>query len=283
MKNNYIDTISETVRNKLDQLSNFTLNIAINTLNCGCGNKDFLDWLNTNKVHFEEFDNYVCKFDNASTISMKNFNYELFKTKCSPPTYYATILVTSLILFTFFIILCVGLAYRYKWNLRYLYYMTKFKLIGGYQQIRNDDTEFHKDVFVSFANEDVDFVRQNVVEQLETIGKLDLIIHSRDFNLGEYIADNIMKAVTTSRMTLVILTQAYIDSKWCLYEMNMARLEGIDTGRNVLCVMLKEDIPTKHLPLEIMDIIRKKTYIEYPEEEQHIDGFWERLIVTLRS
>ena len=235
-------------------------------------------------VFFKDIDKYTCRFDNDSMVTLdelKTSKILNLKYECSPPSYHMIILVTSLCLLTFLIILCVGLAYRYKWNLRYLYYMTKFKLVDGHQPIRNDETTFEKDVFVSYAREDAGFVRHKVVEQLENVGNISLLVHDRDFQAGQYIGDNIMKAITTTRRTLVILTKSYIRSKWCMYEMNMARLEGIDTGRNVLCVLMLEDIPTKSLPLEIIEIVSKRTYLEYPHEEQHQEGFWQRLRLTL--
>ena len=70
----------------------------------------------------------------------------------------------------FLTILCVGLAYIYKCNLQYQYYMTKFKLVGGYQYIKKGDTEFEKDVPISYADEYRGFVRRHVVNQLESIG-----------------------------------------------------------------------------------------------------------------
>jgi toll-like receptor 12/toll-like receptor 13 len=156
--------------------------------------------------------------------------------------------------------------------------MTKFKLTGGYRAIEN--TKFEKDVFVSYANEDGGFVYQYVVPELEQKGGISLLVHDRDFEAGELVADNIMRAITSSRRTLAILTRAYIRSKWCVYELNMARMEAVDTGRKVLCVILK-DVPTQSLPVEVIEIIKTKTYLEFPEAEEHMEGFWERLRATL--
>jgi hypothetical protein len=157
--------------------------------------------------------------------------------------------------------------------------MAKFRLIGQYQPL--EDREYEKDVFVSYANEDREFVCEYVVTELENKGNLSLLVHDRDFRVGEFVVDNIVRAITSSRRTLVVLTRAYIQSKWCMYELNMARMEAADTGRNVLCVILKEDVPTKYLPIEVIDIIKKKTYLEFPEENIHMDAFWERLRATL--
>jgi hypothetical protein len=67
-----------------------------------------------------------------------------------------------------------------------------------------------------------------------------------------------------------------------MYEFNMARMEAADTGRNVLCFILKEDIPTTELPVEMIDALKKITYIEYPTTDDDLLQFWERLRATLK-
>lgn len=281
LRENNLEKLSTSSMNTLDKQTNITIYISNNNWKCICENIAFIKWFERNTKKFKDLGTSNCTFENLSTIYFSDFNYNQFYLKCSPPDYQVLILVTSLCLLAFIIILSCGLVYRFKWNLRYLYYMTKFMISGRYQPI--DDSDFEKDVFVSYANEDRDFVVQHVLPELEDNGNdISLLVHERDFDLGEYIADNIVQAITSTRRTLVILTRAYIASKWCMYEMNMARMEAADTGRNVLCVILKENISVQFLPLEIVDIIRRKTYMEYPREEEHMDIFWDRLRETLK-
>lgn len=277
---NHIETIPATMRSQMNSFPNLTMNIAGNNLKCSCDNLEFVSWVKNGKIKFQKLEETMCTLADDSTVTLENLNYEQLHLKCSPAKFYILTLTVSLCILAFIMIVSCGLVYRFKWNLRYLYYMTKFKLTDGYRPL--DGMEFEKDVFVSYANEDRGFVRQRVVPKLEEEGSISLLVHDRDFLAGEFVADNILRAVTTTRKTLVILTQAYIRSKWCVYEMNMARMEAADTGRNVICVILKEDIPAKHLPLEIMDIIKKKTYMEFPSENHNEAAFWDRLRATLK-
>lgn len=57
--------------------------------------------------------------------------------------------------------------------------------------------------------------------ELESRG-LKLLIHSRDFVAGDYIASNIVKAVTGSKKTLVVLTRKLLASTWCNYEIQVS-------------------------------------------------------------
>ncbi|XP_053391545.1 toll-like receptor 4 [Mercenaria mercenaria] len=170
----------------------------------------------------------------------------------------------------------------YRWNLRYMYYSAKTRWNrNGYTQIAEADVEvpeFEFDVFVSYAAKDGAFVKESVFAELEEKRNMKMLIHDRDFRAGEFVNDNIMHAIITSRKTLIILSKAFLQSHWCRFEMHMARLGPIKTGRNVLCVLMKDHVPTKGLPLEIIDIIRNRTYPEMPDEIVHCaDVFWDRL------
>ncbi|XP_045203810.2 toll-like receptor 4 [Mercenaria mercenaria] len=276
---NSLESINLAARDALDKLPNIKINIARNNLKCVCENIEFFLWVKKHKDKFAKIEETNCKFKNSTSVSLATLNYDQLRLECS--SYLTLILIASLSVLFFIIILICALVYRFRWNLRYLYYMTKMKLFADYQ--RMNDTEYEKDVFVSYADEDRGFVIQQVKRELEEKGEISLLIHDRDFRPGEYVVDNILRAITSTRRTLIILTKDFVRSKWCMYELNMARMEAADTGRNVLCVILKEDIPLKHLPIEIIDVLQKKTYLEYPTIEDNLQGFWDRLRVTLKN
>ncbi|KAL4230620.1 Toll-like receptor 2 [Mactra antiquata] len=282
LHSNRLETLNMKTMESLSNLKNVTVNIGGNVLRCDCHkqNLKFLVWIATTNVVFEDFEHTLCYFINESSIPIGDLNIESFKLECEPPAYSVLTLVTSFCILIFLMIIGGGLLHRYRWNLRYLYYMTKFKMVGGYQRL--DDVEYDKDIFVSYANDDTEFVRNEVIPKLEESGHFSLLVHARDFQAGEFVADNIVRAVTSTRVTLAILTRAYVESKWCMYEMNMASLEGINTNRNVLCVIMKDNIPPKNLPIELIEVLKSKTYIEYPESEEQQEQFWERLITTLK-
>jgi hypothetical protein len=276
---NYLNTLSDISMDTIDKMENLTINLFGNRLTCSCTQIKFVGWMMENNKKLEHFNETSCYLDNSGEVALGELDWQHLQLRCNPPTYFALILGLSLGILTFIIIVSCGVVYRFKWNFRYLYYMTKMKLIGTYQPL--EGREYEKEVFVSYAKEDHDFVTQHIIPELEVKGGISLLVHERDFVAGEFVADNIMKAITSTRKTLAVLTSAFIHSKWCMYELNIARIEGADTGRNVLCIILKENVPTKYLPIEVIDIIKNKTYLEYPEEKEHMNRFWERLRETL--
>ena len=59
-------------------------------------------------------------------------------------------------------------------------------------------------------------------------------------HLSQYISDNIVNAIHQSRWTLCVLSSHFFDSYWCMYELNMARMESIYSrkGSHILCLVI---------------------------------------------
>ncbi|XP_045212239.2 toll-like receptor 4 [Mercenaria mercenaria] len=164
--------------------------------------------------------------------------------------------------------------------------LTKIKYFG-YKKLHNDLNEpdhFMYEAFISYANEDLRFILDQIIPKLEE-NEMKLCIHDRDFLPGNNIADNILEAVRKSRKTVVILSKEFLKSKWCLYEFNRARMESIYSreGANCLLVVMFENVPTVNMSTEMLQWIDSHTYIEYTLEEEGNFLFWENLKDALRE
>ncbi|XP_061165747.1 toll-like receptor 4 [Saccostrea echinata] len=204
--------------------------------------------------------------------------------KCSSYTL-ITVLVTTLIIVALTTTVS-RIVFRYRWKLRYMYYVAKEKYHG--QVFDNDiirKSPYRFDAFISYADKDSSFVF-NITRKLENEYDLRLCIHHRDFIPGTEIMDNITNAVHCSRRTVCIMTSHFLDSYWCMFELNMARMEAIYSrkGRNVLFLIILEKNAMKNVPLFLMDLIESQSYLEYPDEEAEEEiAFRSRLGETLKS
>lgn len=282
---NMITDISKSVRSHWDSIAeNLTINLKNNTFICSCKYIDIMQWFSQTKVHFSYYEKYNCKFENGSLGNMTNAGeiYKQLSKKCA--SYFALILCSTLAVVLAVGVVIAGLIYRYRWNLRYMYYSAKLRF-KKYNALQTEEDQFQYDAFVSYEEEeDGPFVKDQVVPELETNRGITLAIHKRDFLPGRRVFSNIANAVMSSRKTLIILSKYYQQSKWCMFELNMARIEGINSGREVLCVLIKEGVPKKHLPLEIIDIIREQTYLQYPKDSpESIVEFWDTLAAALKD
>ena len=70
-----------------------------------------------------------------------------------------------------------------------------------------------------------------------------------------------------------------MESSWQMYELNMARIEGIEARRTLRFVhlVLMPDVCTSKYPRTVRDFIRKGYYTEYPDDQTGNAVFWEKL------
>ncbi|KAL3848114.1 hypothetical protein ACJMK2_018993 [Sinanodonta woodiana] len=273
---NLLTALPHNVRMQLTQqvkFNNVTIDLRDNPFECDCSSLKFMKWVYDEKsqIKFIGLENYTCNVNenDHSFIVLGNL-VRGFEKRCANYTVAIWILSTSMILFV--AVLIAGMMYRYRWKLRYLYYMTKRRYRGYNGLYENDRDNYQFDAFLSYADNNLRFVKFTLLPKVETEG-VHLCIHHRDFLPGEEIAANIANAIHRSRKTVVLLDDDFLSSYWCMYELNMARMESVYSrnGENILIVVLKEAVDRSKLPLEIIDLIHKNTYIELPEVIMEID------------
>ena len=274
-------------RNALEESQNVSIDLSNNVLDMSsCANVEFLSWMLQHQQYFVNINNYTFRIYSDKTISFKDFAnaFDTFEKSCH--SYTALIMVTSLCIALFMFIVTSGIIYRYRWRLRYLYYMTKAKY-SGYIPISDQEPEkqYKYDAFISYAHDDVLFVKDQLVTKLEDEAGMSLCIHQRDFHLGKYIAENILQAIKNSRMTVVLLSPKFLKSKWCLYEFNMARMESIYSREreNILLVVMLEDVALQEVSPEMRMCLESESFLKFPHDESEARYFWEMLTRTLQD
>ncbi|XP_078684197.1 uncharacterized protein LOC144917763 [Branchiostoma floridae x Branchiostoma belcheri] len=130
---------------------------------------------------------------------------------------------------------------------------------------------FKYDFFVIHSAKDAEWVNYTLLANLEGEHHLKGCIADRDFELGEYVVDNIAKSIKRSAKVLVILTPDLVQSKWCKHEMKEAfhaRVE--EETETVIPVLLKD--------CEVPDEIKNITYLD---ARKHFD--WEHLLRDIQK
>uniref|UniRef100_A0A668AFB3 Toll-like receptor 2 n=1 Tax=Myripristis murdjan TaxID=586833 RepID=A0A668AFB3_9TELE len=157
------------------------------------------------------------------------------------------------------------------------------------------------DAFVSYSERDASWVEEYLVpedEKDETaataaandkpLQAFSLCLHKRDFLPGQWIVDNIMSAMERSRRTVFILSENFVSSDWCRYELDFSHFrlfDGKDDGDTAILILLeplsKDDIPKRFCKLR--KLMNSTTYLEWPQEEEKRPEFWGSLRNALRG
>ncbi|KAL4240824.1 Toll-like receptor 7 [Mactra antiquata] len=283
ISNNILHTLPRSLLRRLEKNSErkrspFTVNMTNNTIIVYCENKDFLDWVIQNRHNMRGFQSYIFFNSDMERLSTDEFMKYVYDLRKACPSYTLIIVICVICISVFLGIVLGGVVYRNRWNLRYIFRNAKLKHFN-YQSIHADnERQYTYDVFVSYANEDGNFIRNKIYPWLQQ-KELRVCLHEKNFIPGKNIADNILDAISNSQITLAILSNDYLSSTWCTYEFNMARMESIydRDGSTCLSVVLLEDVQTSKMTNEMLHWLRRNTYLEYTTDEQGERCFWEHM------
>jgi Leucine-rich repeat (LRR) protein len=263
----------------LKRNKSFKILLANNSFVCTCDSVPFIKWSTKHRRHISDFHHMQCKLDNGTTVGFQDIESVLQFLGIQCRDFKLVIVISTSVIIVFVIGMVAGLIYRYRWRLRYLFYMTrnKFRL---YSPILQDTYMF--DAFISYAEEDGDFAIHESISQLEDARGLKLCLSNRDFRPGTEIAANITEAISKSRRTIMVLSNHFLNSYWCMFEFNMARMESIYTrnGNDVMFLIMYRRVSAKTLPLSMLALVESRSYIEYPDDPRGNVVFWDKIAET---
>ena len=283
LQENKLSTLPvELLEHMTKSSNNISIDLSNNSLTLSCANLELIRWIQGHQQYFVNVESYSFLNDSGEIIMFKDINTELLDRSCRN---YTVIIVFSVIFILTFISIAVsGMVYRYRWRLRYMYYMIKARR-NGYTQIpdTNEDRQYQYDVFISYANENYQFVTGELYQKLEAAG-LSLCLHQKDFLPGSYIAENILQAIRNSRKVVIILTSEFLQSKWCMYEFNMARMENIYSrgDENIIFVVKFGDFDILRASPELQACLESESYLSYPEDLDERPYFWQMFVASLK-
>ncbi len=142
------------------------------------------------------------------------------------------------------------------------------------------------DAFVSYNSEgaDDDFVRGELYPKLELENDqpLKIFFHQRDFKAGTLIHANIANAIAKSNSAIVILSQDFINSKWCIEEFDWFLGEQKRDPCFLIFVIIMQDLKTlKKCPPQLAKFINENTGLE--KEDPELWTKLSKLLLDLRA
>ncbi|EAL41903.2 AGAP006974-PA [Anopheles gambiae str. PEST] len=191
---------------------------------------------------------------------------------------------------SFLILTGVGLFY-YWFHIKYFFKIMKNSAVLSFfndEKLYLDksgllkEADFHYDVFVSYSNADRSWVLDHLLPNMEGVSQINLCLHERDFEVGYGILENIISCMDRSRCLMLIVSESFLLSHWCQFEMHLAQHRLLETRRDELILVLLEDIPRRKCPKTLSYLLKTKTYIKWPTKSVHEQAlFWKRLHKTL--
>ncbi|XP_062349713.1 toll-like receptor 2 [Cinclus cinclus] len=196
-------------------------------------------------------------------------------------------LVVSLICVLVFLVILLLVAIGYKYHMVWYLRMTWAWLQAKRKPRRAPPKDVCYDAFVSYSENDSDWVENTMVRELEqACPPFRLCLHKRDFVPGKWIVDNIIDSIEKSHKTLFVLSKHFVQSEWCKYELDFSHFRLFDENNDAAILILLEPIQSNVIPkrfCKLRKIMNTKTYLEWPAGEEQQQMFWFNLKIALRS
>ncbi|XP_049336090.1 toll-like receptor 12 isoform X1 [Astyanax mexicanus] len=263
---------------------------------CDCENNWFLDWAESSKqVQVIHLQRQQCvwhyqKRDYLSTMEKL----------CQTDVQYLCYLGSSIAIA---LLLSASIGYRFAyWPCMVLFFRLRGyveRKLGGKWRIKRrrrerqgdeevevqveeeEEEEMKFDAFVSFSRHDEAWVLEELAPRLEEEGqqRLRLCLHSRDFEVGKGIVNNISESIYRSRRTVCVLSRQYLRSDWCSLEMRVATYRLLEEQEHSLILIFLQHISPFQLTAfhRLVTLVKSRTYLEWPEDLAKREHFWECL------
>ncbi|XP_016043089.1 toll-like receptor 4 [Erinaceus europaeus] len=249
---------------ELQHLPNIvSLNLTRNEFACSCEHQSFLQWVKDQQQLFVEVENMLCTtplyMQGMPLLSFRNTTCGMSKTAIGVSVF--MVLMVSVVVF---------LIYKFYFHLM---------LLAGCKKYHRGGSTY--DAFVIYSSQDEDWVRNELVKNLEEgVPRFQLCLHYRDFIPGVAIAANIIQeGFHKSRKVIVVVSRHFIQSRWCIFEYEIAQTWQFLSSRAGIIFIILQKIEKSLLrqQVELYRLLNRNTYLEWEDNALGRHIFWRRL------
>ncbi|XP_067004196.2 toll-like receptor 2 type-2 [Anabrus simplex] len=240
--------------------------MGANLIDCSqCSLPELKDWLrkNTKKVlNLGTHQTLTC--DSPVAVKGQNvFDSYFYLTTCEAHKKFVISISVPIVFIMTIVTLCALMVLRYRFELAYIMFLFK--------QRNSSAVDMYEvsiyDAFICYSGSDRRFVLKTLMPLIEN-GKerYRLCLHDRDFLLGTHITRNIVHAIDKSRRTVIVLSNAFLKSRWCRWEVDMANNRLLEESRNFLVLIELEPLDHSKIPRHVKMLMATRTYLEWPRD-----------------
>ncbi|GFS98136.1 toll-like receptor Tollo [Nephila pilipes] len=246
---------------------------------CNCDYlESYHEWLRSASSVVQDLGSIQCRYNQSAGPYLVEFNVSSCSNYSSityfqsvfQTDYVAVIVIGSvllLLLLVFSILLCV---YRKELKI-WLYSKYGIRLFRG--NAFPAETEKLFDAFVSYSKKDENFISQFLAPELEYgAPSYRLCLRYRDLPMAGYVAEAITEAIECSHRTIIVLSEQFLKSEWCLFELKSAHRESQCNRKHKMVVVLIDQMPFKTIHPDDKVCLRNAPVIHWGEKR-----FWEKL------
>ncbi|XP_076467476.1 toll-like receptor 4 [Babylonia areolata] len=278
LDSNHISKITSNTFSVQTQYRLVFLNLSNNPFQCGCDLLWFQQWMRERPGLFADTKHLGYRCDNLHNRTVPNFHISQQACIWGTSTY---ILIISFISFFILVFLFFIAVFGYRWHIRlWLYTLCRGRHGRSRRQAERLLHGFRYDIFLSYAEEDRDWVHDELLPVLEQQWGLRVCVHERDFLPGKHIMENISDSMEASDRFIMVFSPHFAGSQWCQFEVKMCQSMVMERDDVMIVVMLQET-GRRALTITMMAILHTTTYLQWTDQDSARVSFWGRLRLAL--
>lgn len=257
--------------------------VGHNKWNCECAFiENFTFWFIKHKSIIVDEGSVRCSYNNSTTMHLiefsnstcSNFNIVPFTSAEFVEEYMSVMIIVPILLILLF--LAAFFVWKYRRNMK-LWIYNKY---GVRLFEKNDYAAEHEklfDAFVSYCKKDEAFVAQMVAPELECgLPPQRLCLRYRDLPVSRYMAETISDAIECSFCSIAVVSEQYLKSEWCLFELKACHHESQCNRRHKVIIILLNKVDMKELDPDTRACFKTAIVVHWGDRR-----FWEQLRYAL--
>ncbi|CAH1798823.1 unnamed protein product [Owenia fusiformis] len=270
--------LDHTAKKAKENLTKLVVDLSFNPLLCGCGQQQFIEWMKTTRVKFYNFESYRC-LGNTEYHLLHTLSIEETALMCKMTT---IVSVSSSIGVMILLGILSLVIYAKRHRLEYLWLMTRQMARRTLQTKKQPDDYriFNYHGFLSYSSNDDISIIVKIQEKIEEEFGLCLVIHQRDFIPGELINTNIIHFIEASRKVIILMSNNYLESRWCNFEFELSRNKRLDATYDTMVMILLHDLKDLNkdkISSSLKSYLGQETFLQWPKDSSQNPAFWLRL------
>ncbi|XP_071171936.1 toll-like receptor 6 [Mytilus edulis] len=274
LRRNNITSLTKRMIDSFSTHEFIKVDISENPFVCDCGVLEVMAYLSSKTMPkvYDYLGSLKCSKP-SNVRGRKLINMSATDLNCNKETVVNfQVVVLSIITITLVIITLLTIYFR---NMIKVILFTRLNINCPceHRSVTVDEKEY--DAFIAYSEKDVDWVIHTALPKLESeeAGRAcRLCLHHRDFIVGNTIADNIFYSVENSYHTILLITNDFLKSEWCMMEFRTALRKSLHAKGRHLIIVLKGYITLDNIDPDLKSCLNSQTYLKMEDVL-----FWDKL------